>query len=95
MLSAIAAIILCRQLPAPFAGLLLPQAEEHRVMSMSTLEVRQYFHQWILPGIEIPQRAGVESQRSIAYLGMAALAGVGTIGLILAGVGLAGIVRRH
>ena len=31
----------------------------------------------------------------MVYLGMAALAGLGAIGLILAGVGVAGIVRRR
>ena len=37
------------------------------------LETMQYFHQWILPGIEIPEQAEVQSKRSMVYLGMAAI----------------------
>ncbi|MGO9114100.1 MAG: hypothetical protein ACLP9L_33205 [Thermoguttaceae bacterium] len=55
----------------------------------------QYFHQWILPGIDIREFGGSESKRKMVYLGMATVAVVGAIGLILAGFGIVGVVRRR
>ena len=72
-----------------------PQEEREFVKSLTTVKTFQYFRQGILPGIEIREQPGRESRRKMVYLGMAALAGVGAIGMILAGVGIAGIVRRR
>jgi hypothetical protein len=95
LLAGIQAVILYRQLPAQFARLPTPEAEAQRVKKMSTVELKVYFHQVILPGIELPERAGNQSKRSMVYLGMASLSVFGAIGLILAGIGIAGIIRRR
>ncbi len=95
LLAAIAAVILYTQFPAHFAGIASPEKVRQHVKGLSPQGTRQYFHQWILPGIDIPEQAVVQSKRSSVYLGMAALACLGAIGLILAGVGVAGIVRRR
>ena len=63
LLAAIAAVILYIQFPTHFAGLPSPEAERQRVKSMSTLETMRYFHQWILPGIEI-SRAGRDPEQT-------------------------------
>ena len=94
LLAAIAAIILYHQFPTYFAGLRPPETERQLVKSLSTLETKQYFEKWILPGIDIPEPAWIQSQRSMVSLGMMAMSGVGAIGLILLGIGVAGIVRR-
>ncbi len=94
VLATIAAVILYRQFPAPFVGLPSPQAERQFVQSLPTLETIRYFRLRILPGIDIAEPAGSQRQRGMVNLGLAALAGLGAIGLILTGVGLAGIVRR-
>ena len=65
------------------------------VKSLSPQETRLYFHRWILPGIDIAEQVGVQSKRSTVYLGMVIVACLGAIGLVLAGVGVAGIVRRR
>ena len=39
--------------------------------------------------------AAVESERSKVYLGLATVACLGVIGALLAGIGIAGIVRRR
>jgi len=95
LLTVVAAVILYHQFPAHFAGLRSPEAERQIVKSLSTLETKLYFEKWILPGIDIPEPAWVQSQRSMVSLGMAALSCVGAIGLILLGVGATGIVRRR
>ncbi len=95
LLAVIAAIILYHQFPTYFAGLRSPEDERKLVKSLSTLETKLYFEKWILPGIDIPEPAWVQAQRSMVSLGMAAMSGVGAIGLILLGVGVAGIVRRR
>ena len=86
------AVILYTQFPAHFAGIASPEKVRQHVKGLSPQGTRQYFHQWILPGIDIPEQAVVQSKRSSVYLGMAALACLGAIGSILAGVGVAGIV---
>jgi hypothetical protein len=95
LLTAIAATILYMQFPAHFRGLSAPETVRERIKKVSTLTTIRYFHEVILPGIDFPEQPGREGKRSIVYLGMATLAGVGAIGAILAGVGLAGIVRRR
>jgi hypothetical protein len=95
LLAAISAVILYEQFPSHFVGLPSPEAERQRVKSMPLQETRLYFHRWILPGIDIFEQSGVQSRRSMVYLGMATVAGLGAIGLILVGVGAAGIVRRR
>jgi len=95
LLAAIVAIILCTQFPAHFGGLPSPEAVRERVKGMPTLATMKYFHQWILPGIDIREQAGSERRRKMVYLGMASVAGVGAIGLILVGIGLVGVVRRR
>jgi len=95
LLAAVAAIILYRQSPTYFVGLPSPEAERQFVERLPILATLQYFHQRILPGIDIPEPAWVQSKRSMVSLGMATLSGVGAIGLILLGVGVAGIVRRR
>lgn len=95
LLAAIAAVILYIQFPPHFAGLRSPDDERKLVERMSTLETMRYFQQWILPGIDIPEQGGFQSTRSMVYLGMATLAGLGAIGLVLVGIGVAGIVRRR
>ena len=94
-LAALAAVILYIQFPAHFAGLPSPETVRQHVKGLSTLETRRYFHQWILPGIDISEQAEVQSKRSMVNLGMAAIACLGAIGLILAAVGVAGIARRR
>jgi len=93
LLAALAAVILYKQLPARFAGLPSPEAERQRVKRMSIEETRLYFQRVILPGIEVYEQSGVKGRRNEVYLGVATLAGLGAIGLILIGVGVAGIVR--
>lgn len=95
LLAAIAAVILYEQFPAHFAGLPAPEWERQRVKRMSVEDTRRYFQRWILPGIEIYEQSGIQGRRSVVFLGMATLAGLGAIGLMLAGVGVAGIVRRR
>jgi hypothetical protein len=95
VLAAIAADILYRQFPSLYPGLRSPQAEEQYVKSLSTLETMKYFRMQILPGIEIYQPAEIQNKRARVYLLMAAVAGLGAIGLILATVGVVGIVRRR
>jgi hypothetical protein len=95
LLAAITAIILDRQFPTRFAGLPSPETERQFVRSLPTVDTIRYFRQGILPGIEIHEHSGRESRRNMVYLGLTALAGVGAIGLILVGVGVAGIVRRR
>ena len=94
LLAAIAAAILYIQFPAHFAGMPSPETVRQHVKSMSIKDTRFYFHRWLEPGIDISERADVQRNRSQVYLGMAALAVLAAIGLILAGVGAAGIVRR-
>ncbi len=95
VLAAIAAIILDRQSPARFPGLRPPEAQREFVKKLSLLHTVLYFRQVILPGIEISEAPGRENARKMVSLGMAALAGVGAIGLILVGVGISGLVRRR
>jgi len=95
LLAALAAIILYVQFPTHFAGLPSPEAVRQHVKSMPTQETMQYFHRWILPGIEIREPPVFQNRRNMVYLGMATLAGLAAVGLILAGVGVARIVRRR
>ncbi len=92
-LAGIAAVILDTQFPAHFGGLPSPEAERQHVKSLSTLQTMEYLHARLLPGIDYYERAAVQSRRTAVYLGMAALAGLGVIGLLLVAVGIAGIVR--
>ncbi len=94
LLAGIAAIILNAQYPAHFRGLPDPEAERQYIEGLSTLKTMEYFHTRLLPGIDYYERAEVQSRRSTVYLGMAALAGLGLIGLVLVAVGIVGIVRR-
>ena len=93
LLASITAVILYLQFPPHFAGLAPPEVVRERVKQMSTQETRVYFHQLIEPGIELREGTVVERNRSMAYLGMDGAVGVGVIGLILMGVGLALRVR--
>ena len=95
LLAVIAAVILYRQFPSRLGGLRSPEAEQQRVKGLTTLETIWYFRQRILPGIEIPESPEVQRKRSMVYLGLAAVGGMGAIGLVLAGVGIAGIARRR
>jgi hypothetical protein len=96
LLAAIAAVIVQGQIPVQhLVGFRSPEAERQWVKGLSLVDSIQYFQQRILPGIEIPEQSGSQSQRSMVYLGLAALAGLAAVGLILAAVGVAGIVRRR
>jgi len=95
LLAAIAAVILFEQVPAHFSGLPSPDAMRQTIKRMSIEESRWFFHHRILPGIEVYEQPAIQSKRSMVYLGMATLASLGAIGLIVAGVGVAGIVRRR
>lgn len=95
LLAAIAAVILYGQFPAQFAGLPAPEAERQRVESMSILERMRYFHQRILPGIELREPPMFQSKRNMLNFAMTTLGGLAVIGVILAGIGIAGIVRRR
>ena len=95
LLAAIAAAILYGQFPRHFARFRSPQSEQQFVKSLPTLETMRYFHQRLLPGLESSEEVGSQSKRSIVYLGMIMLAGLGAIGLILVAAGITGIVRRR
>ena len=95
LLAAIAAAILHGQFSDQFGRLRPPEAERQFVEGLSTLKTIQYFQQWILPGIDIHEQAGFQIKNSTVYLGMEVLTGLGTIGLILAAIGVVGIVRRR
>ncbi len=95
LLAAIAAIILYRQLPPRLAGLPSPEEGREFVKGLSPLRTIEFFHKRILPGIEIREPPEFQRRRSRAYIGMAVAAVVGTIGLMLMTVGVAGIVRRR
>jgi hypothetical protein len=94
LLAAIAAIILYPQLSQRRAGRASPEDVRQYVKSLPLRESIKYFHLYILPGIDSPEPPEVERKRNMVYLGMGASAAVGAIGLILAAVGVAGIVRR-
>ena len=94
LLSATATVILYLQYPAHFVGLPPPEAERQRVQGMSTVQTMQYFEQWILPGIDLREAGSIQNRRSMVYLGMVPLAGVGAIGLILMAVGWARMSRK-
>ena len=95
LLAAIAAAILYNQFPTHFAGMRSPEAERQFVKRLSTRQTKEYFHRWILPGINVYEQSEVQGKRSEVYIGMGILAGVGAIGLILVGIGIAGIARRR
>jgi hypothetical protein len=59
------------------------------------LKTLAYFRAQIQPGIDIYPPAAIQDNRNRVYLLMATVAGLGAVGLILAGVGVAGIVRRR
>ncbi len=93
LLAAAGAAIVYRQIPTHFFGVRSAEAERQFVKSLGVGRAIIYFHQQIRPGIDAPQEEVVRSERNKVYLGLAPFAGVGAIGLILAGVGVAGIVR--
>ena len=95
LLAAIAAAILYIQFPTHFAGLRTPEQEREFVKSLPPLETMRYFRTRILPGIEIYEWAGIQRKQNIVNLGMASLAILAAIGMILVGVGITGIVRRR
>lgn len=95
LLAVIAAVILYTQFPGHFRGLPSPEVESQHVKGMSTLQTMDYFHRRILPGIDYFERADVQGRRDMVYLGMAALAGLALVGVVLVAVGIAGIVRRR
>ena len=95
LLAALIAIILYVQFPAHFRGLSSPETVRQRVKSVSTLTTMRYFHEVILPGIDFREQPEREGKRSMVYLGMATLAGVGAIGMVFVAIGITGIVRRR
>jgi hypothetical protein len=94
-LAAIAGTILYKQMPTRFPGLRTPDEERKYIQSMPPEVSIQYFHQRLLPGIEYYEQAEFQSRRDKVYIGLAVLAGIGVIGLILVAIGAAGIVLRR
>ena len=95
LLAAIAAVILYRQIPTATS----PDFDRRRPRGSGSracrpMETIQYFHRGFCRGSRSPSRPELQSQRSMVYLGMAAWP-LGAVGLILAAVGVAGIVRRR
>jgi hypothetical protein len=95
LLAAIAAIILYRQLPPRLAGLPSPEEGRELVKGLPPVDTIRFFRTRIKPGIEIREPPEFQRRRSRVYLGLAATAVVGTIGLILVTVGVAGVIRRR
>lgn len=95
VLAVIVAIVLYRQIPPRFAGIPSPEAEREIIKHLSLVQKMLFFHHSILPGIEIPQQAQARSESTGLYLGLAAMAGLGAIGLIFAGIGAAKLGRRR
>ncbi len=95
LLAVIAAAILYRQFPTKFAGFPSPEEVRQHIKGLSPVATIQYFNARIQPGIEIPEPPEYQSKRNMVYVGMAISAGVAAIGLFLAGIGIAGVVRRR
>ena len=95
LLAAIAAAIVYGQIPPKLAGIRSPEAERQLITRMLTLETMHYFHAQIRPGMDIPEPPQQQRTRSTAYVGMGLVAALGTIGFILAAVGIAGLVGRR
>jgi hypothetical protein len=92
VLAAVAAVTIYWQIPTRYKS-----AEEIRQMvgRKTTWQTVQYFHGELLPGIELREREIYEAPREQALIGVAALAGLGAIGLILAAVGVVGLARKR
>ena len=93
LLAAAGAAIEYRQLPTHFRGLRSPEAERQFVKGLGVGPTIIYYYQRIRPGIDAPQEEFVRSERNKVYLALTPFAGVGAIGLILAGVGIARMRR--
>ena len=93
VLAAVAAIILYRQLPTRVVA--APEEVRQYLRSLPTEDTIQFFHRRLLPGIEMREQGEFESSRGKIYLGLAALAAFGAIGLLLAAIGFAGIARKR
>jgi hypothetical protein len=93
VLAAIAAVIIYRQLPTrQIAG---PEQVRAYLLKLPTQETRRFFHERLLPGIDLRDAPEIESAHNKAYLGLGALGAVGAIGAILVAIGCSRMVRRR
>ena len=95
LLAAAGALIVYLQFPTHFRGVPTPEAVRQHVKRLTPAETIVFFRSNILPGLEAPQEGPVQAARSKVYIGLAALGGLGGVGLILTGAGVAGMVRRR